>query len=135
LTEDEKIDLIFRETYKNVALNFIEFCKEKWGVKDLVDYRDYADRLINFGLVAYVDNDKARICITEKGERIGKKSSYLDLINEQNNSRQLESQKEEIRHELEKVSLMLAKRQLKTFWLTTIIAVVSLIISIIALLK
>lgn len=135
MTDDEKIDSLFRTTFKNVAINYIEYCRHQWGENDLVKYRHFADKLVDIGLVAYADSDKLRICITDKGELVGKESSYLDLLAQQNSIKEREEIKEEIRTELDKVNLTLAKRQLKTFWLTLLIALISLIISIIALLK
>lgn len=135
MTDDEKIESLFRTTYKNVAINFNDYCRAQWGENDLLKYRIYADKLVDMGLVAYADNDRLRICITDKGELVGKESSYANLIRQQNSVQENEKLKEEIQAELDKVNLTLAKRQLKTFWLTMLIALVSLIISIVALLK
>lgn len=135
MTDDQKIESLFKATHKDVAVNFNDYCREQWGENDLVKYRSYADKLVDMGLVAYADGDRLRICITDKGELVGKASSYTALIKQQNSAQENEKLKEEIRAELDKVNLSLAKRQLKTFWLTMVIALISLIISIIALIK
>jgi hypothetical protein len=134
--EDEmRIDTLFRATHSEVALNFMEFSIRNWGEQDIAKYRTYAERLTAFGLVDYTDTDKTRICLTEKGERIGKESSYIQYSAKEAESMQKEEIKEAVRTELDRVNLLLARRQLKTFWLTMLVAIVSLIISIIALLK
>ena len=135
MTDEERTDALFREVYKQVAVNHKDFCTNKWGHENFHKYHDYADKLISFGLIQYTDNEKLRVCITEKGERIGKESSYLLLMQQEERQNQSEGIKEEVRTELDKVNLMLAKKQLRTFWLTFLIALLSLIISLIALFR
>lgn len=135
MTDEEKIDSLFFATFESVAINYVEYCRGQWGENGLVKYKHFAEKLIEMGLVAYADNDRLRICITDKGELVGKESNYLNLLRQQKSIQEREKIKEEIRTELDNVNLTLAKRQLKTFWLTMLIALISLIISILALLK
>jgi hypothetical protein len=133
MTETEKINLIFEQTNENIALNFIDFCTDKWGKKDLLLYRDYADQLIKNGLVEFTDDSETRICITEKGERLARTSSFIEFFNHKQSLFQYDKMKEEIKAELDIANLKLARRQLKTFWITLFIAIASLALSIIAL--
>ena len=129
MSDDQIIDKILTELHRvDPGGLYVASFVGSLGLK-AIRYPEFVDRLEEEGLAKPLD-PRHRMIITDRGRQVCKAGGWLAYVDRLNAKRQIDANMERLTAEKLEHDTMLSRWQVKTRWLPLIISIISLLVSI-----